>query len=216
MHLITIKCSTSEAFQHFNNIKKMDLPIIQEIRKCTVCEPDLPMGANPIVTAIKETKIGLISQAPGRIAHVSDLAWNDPSGRRLREWLNVTDPVFYDPKNFGVLPMGFCYPGKGKSGDLPPRKECAPLWHEPLLAALPNIEIFLLIGAYSQKYYLGKTRKKNLTETVRAYEEYLPRFFPLVHPSPLNFRWQKKNPWYEAEVVPDLQERIKNILPKIE
>jgi len=170
------------------------------------------MGANPIVTAVKETKIGLISQAPGRIAHVSDLAWNDASGRRLREWLNVTDPVFYDSKNFGVLPMGFCYPGKGKSGDLPPRKECAPLWHEPLLAALPNIKIFLLIGAYAQKYYLGKTRKKNLTETVRAYEEYLPTYFPLVHPSPLNFRWLKKNPWYEEEVIPVLQEQIRKIL----
>jgi len=108
--------------------------------------------------------------------------------------------------------MGFCYPGKGKSGDLPPRKECAPLWHEPLFAELPNIKVILLIGSYAQKYYLGKSRKKNLTETVLSYEEYLPKYFPLVHPSPLNFRWLRNNPWFEADVIPELQYQIAKIL----
>jgi len=174
------------------------------------------MGANPILDAVAESRVALIGQAPGRIVHQSGNAWSDKSGRRLREWLGVTDAEFYDPANFGIIPMGFCYPGKGKSGDLPPRKECAPLWHEPLFAELPNLKISLLIGAYAQKYYLGKSRKKNLTETVLFFEEYLPQYFPLVHPSPLNFRWLRKNPWYEKEVVPILQDRIRKILGKVE
>ena len=191
------------------------LPIIEEIRACTHCEAALPMGANPILEAVTETRIALIGQAPGRIVHESGVPWNDQSGRRLREWLNVTDPQFYNPENFGILPMSFCYPGKGKTGDLPPRKECAPLWHEPLFKVLPNIKVYLLVGNYAQKYYLGKNRKRNLTETVRNFEEYLPKFFPLPHPSPLNTRWLKKNPWYEEEVVPVLQAQIKKVLPKI-
>ena len=186
------------------------LPIVSEIRACTHCDAVLPLGPNPIVTAVKETKIALISQAPGRAAHLSSTAWDDPSGRRLREWLGVTDEVFYNPVNFGVIPMGFCYPGKGKSGDLPPRKECTPLWHEKLLAALPNIQLFLLIGGYAQKYYLGKSRKQNLTKTVRAYQEYLPKFFPLVHPSPLNTHWLRKNDWFDKEVIPELRKQLQN------
>ncbi len=193
-----------------------ELPIIQKIRDCKVCEPDLPMGANPILEAVEESRIILVGQAPGRMVHHSGVPWYDKSGRRLREWMGVTDPEFYHSENFGIIPMAFCYPGKGKSGDLPPRKECAPLWHEPLLAALPNVQLTVLIGAYAQKYYLGKTRKKNLTETVLAFEEYLPNFFPLVHPSPLNFRWLRKNPWYEEEVIPFLQEKIRKILNKAE
>lgn len=184
------------------------LPILQEIRACTHCAEMLPLGPNPIVSAVAETRIGLISQAPGRAAHLSSTAWDDPSGRRLREWLQVTEEEFYNPANFGVLPMGFCYPGKGKSGDLPPRKECAPLWHEYLLGALPNIKLFLLIGGYAQKYYLGKNRKQNLTTTVRSYKEYLPEFFPLVHPSPLNTHWLRKNDWFKSEVLPDLRSRV--------
>ena len=191
------------------------LPIIEEIRACTHCEAALPLGANPILEAVAETRIALIGQAPGRIVHESGVPWNDHSGRRLREWLNVTDPQFYDQRNFGILPMSFCYPGKGKTGDLPPRKECAPLWHEPLFKVLPNIKLYLLVGNYAQKYYLGKNMKRNLTETVRSYDEYLPTFFPLPHPSPLNGRWLRKNPWYEEEVIPVLQAQIKKVLPKI-
>ncbi len=191
------------------------LPIIEEIRACTHCEAALPLGANPILEAVAETRIALIGQAPGRIVHESGVPWNDHSGRRLREWLNVTDPQFYDQKNFGILPMSFCYPGKGKTGDLPPRKECAPLWHEPLFKVLPNIKLYLLVGNYAQKYYLGKNMKRNLTETVRTYDEYLPKFFPLPHPSPLNGRWLRKNSWFEEEVIPVLQAQIKKVLPKI-
>lgn len=189
-----------------------ELPIIQKIRDCKVCEPDLPLGAKPILEAVSGSRIILVGQAPGRMVHQSGVPWNDKSGRRLREWMGVTDPAFYDPENFGIIPMAFCYPGKGKSGDLPPRKECAPLWHEPLLAALPNIQLTLLIGNYAQKYYLGKSRKKNLTETVLSYEEYLPKYFPLVHPSPLNFRWLRNNPWFEADVISELQFQIAKIL----
>jgi len=189
-----------------------ELPILQKIRDCTVCESELPLGVNPVVKAVAESRIAVIGQAPGRVVHESGIPWDDKSGKRLREWLGVTDAEFSNPINFGILPMGFCYPGKGKSGDLPPRKECAPLWHEPLLAELPNIKMILLIGSYAQKYYLSKSRKKNLTETVRAYDEYLPKYFPLVHPSPLNFRWLRKNPWFEEFVVPDLKERTKKIL----
>lgn len=191
------------------------LPIIEEIRACTHCEAALPLGANPILEAVAETRIALIGQAPGRIVHESGVPWNDHSGRRLREWLNVTDPQFYDQRNFGILPMSFCYPGKGKTGDLPPRKECAPLWHEPLFKVLPNIKLYLLVGNYAQKYYLGKNMKRNLTETVRTYDEYLPKFFPLPHPSPLNGRWLRKNSWFEEEVIPVLQAQIKKVLPKI-
>jgi len=188
------------------------LPILQEIRACTHCAEELPLSPNPIVTAIVETKIALISQAPGRAAHLSNTAWDDPSGRRLREWLAVTDKEFFNPINFGVIPMGFCYPGKGKSGDLPPRKECAPLWHKNLLDVLPNIKLTLLIGGYAQKYYLGKTRKQNLTKTVNAFQEYLPEFFPLVHPSPLNTHWLQKNKWFESDVLPELRQRVKACL----
>jgi len=182
--------------------------LLAEIAACTHCEKHLPLGPRPVVSASAKSKILIVGQAPGTAVHASGIPWDDPSGRRLRTWLDVDDDTFYEADIFGIVPMGFCYPGKGKSGDLPPRPECAPLWHEALFEKMPNLEMILLIGQYAQKYYLGKQRKKTLTETVRNFEEYLPRFFPLVHPSPRNRIWMKRNPWFEEDVVPVLRERV--------
>ena len=139
--------------------------------------------------------------------HQSGVPWDDPSGKRLREWLGVTNEEFYDEKLLALIPMGFCYPGKGKSGDLPPRPECAPLWHELLMKKMPNLKLILLLGTYSQQYYLGKKRRDTLTETVKNFEEYLPEFLPLPHPSPRNRFWLIKKSWFETEVIPYLKEK---------
>ena len=180
--------------------------LLTEIRACKVCEKDLPLGANPVVSAQASAKIMIIGQAPGTKVHASGVPWDDASGKRLRSWLNIDEATFYDESQIAIMPMGFCYPGRGKGGDLPPRPECASLWHKRLLEQLPNIELTLLIGQYAQKYYLGKQRKKNLTQTVQAYHEYLPHYFPLVHPSPRNAIWQSKNPWFDEDIVPALQQ----------
>lgn len=180
------------------------------IRDCKVCEDHLPLGARPIIEATKKSKIVLISQAPGRIVHESGIAWNDQSGKKLREWLGVKEETFYKTDNFAVLPMGFCYPGKAKTGDLPPRKECAPLWHDAVWKELENVQLKIIIGSYAANYYLGK--KENLTVKVQNYKEYLPEFWTIPHPSPVNRFWRMKNPWFEAEVVPELQYKIAEIL----
>ena len=185
--------------------------LLQEIRACQVCAKDLPLGANPVVTAHQQSKVIIIGQAPGTKVHRSGIPWDDASGNRLRTWLNVDKETFYDTRNFAIIPMGFCYPGKGKTGDLPPRKECAPLWHQRLLGQLPNVQLVLLIGQYAQASYLGKSREKNLTETVRNYEAYAPKFFPLPHPSPRNRYWLSKNPWFDEEVVWALRERLAEV-----
>jgi uracil-DNA glycosylase len=186
-----------------------DHPAIREANACAACAGDLPLGEKPIFRVHPESRIAIISQAPGRLAHQSGIPWDDPSGRRLREWLGVDDETFYDVRKFAILPMGFCYPGKGKGGDLPPRPECAPLWHEKLLALMPQLQLKLVIGSYAQAQYLGKNRKPTLTETVRNYEEYLPEFFPLPHPSPRNQIFLRKNPWIESEIIPVLRALIK-------
>ncbi|EKO3962755.1 uracil-DNA glycosylase family protein [Vibrio fluvialis] len=174
--------------------------LLREVRQCRVCEPVLPLGANPVIQAHEEARILIIGQAPGIRVHESSIPWNDPSGDRLRQWLNVDKETFYDPKQIAIMPMGLCYPGKGKSGDLPPRKECAPQWHQKVLAQLPNIEITLLIGQYAQNYYL-KDKPSTLTDTVRQWQRWAPHYIPLPHPSPRNTLWLKKNPWFEDEVV---------------
>lgn len=187
-------------------------PLLAEADDCKLCAAHLPLGPNPIFRIHPEVRIVLLSQAPGRLAHLSGIAWDDPSGRKLREWLGVTEEEFFDSSTFGVLPNGLCYPGKGKGGDLPPRPECAPHWQEPLLAMMPRAELKILIGAYSQKYYLGSRRKKTLTETVRHYAEYLPAFFPIPHPSPRNGIFLRRNPWIEAEVIPHLRQEVRRII----
>ncbi|WP_179344545.1 uracil-DNA glycosylase family protein [Winogradskyella ursingii] len=186
--------------------------LLRTISQCDICKAHLPLGPNPIVSAHKNSKIILLSQAPGRLAHQSSKAWNDPSGRQLREWLGVNDTQFYNPENFAILPIGFCYPGKAKTGDLPPRPECAPLWHNQILEKLQNVKLTLLIGAYAQKYYLKDKMKRTLTETVSSYEEYLPEYFPIPHPSPTNRFWKAKNPWFEELVVPELRKKVKKLL----
>ena len=186
--------------------------LLSDIRACEVCKEHLPLGPRPIVAAHSEAKIIIIGQAPGTKVHETGEPWDDPSGRQLRKWLGVSDEVFYDETKIALVPMGFCYPGKGKGGDLPPRTECAPLWHQKLWHGMPNLELIILIGTYAQNYYLKKEMEKNLTETVKSYEKYLPKYFPLPHPSPRNRFWLKKNPWFEKEVVVELQEKVKEYL----
>lgn len=171
-------------------------------------------GYMPVYTAGPKARIAIVGQAPGSKAQASMKPWNDMSGQLLRKWLDVTDEQFYDPNLIALIPMDFYYPGKGTHGDLPPRKGFAEKWHPRLLELMPDIEIILLVGAYSQKYYLAKAAKRNLTETVREYHEYLPRYFPLVHPSPLNFRWRTQHPWFEAEIVPELRAMTQAIISK--
>ena len=183
-----------------------------EIARCTVCAKDLPLGPRPVFRVSPTARILVIGQAPGRLVHASGVPWDDPSGKRLRQWIPLEDGVFYDTVQVGIMPMGFCYPGTGKSGDLPPRPECAPLWHDALLAKMPAIELTLLIGQYAQNYYLQDRCKKTLTETVQTWREYAPTHLPLPHPSPRNNLWLKRNPWFEREVVPHLQDRIHSIL----
>ncbi len=183
-----------------------------EIARCTVCAKDLPLGPRPVFRVSPTARILVIGQAPGRLVHASGVPWDDPSGKRLRQWMQLEDGVLYDSVQVGIMPMGFCYPGTGKSGDLPPRPECAPLWHEVLLAKMPAIELTLLIGQYAQNYYLQDRCKKTLTETVQTWREYAPTHLPLPHPSPRNNLWLKRNPWFEREVVPHLQDRIHSIL----
>ena len=184
--------------------------LLKKIKKCDICAKHLKLGPRPVVSAHKNSKIVIIGQAPGTKVHASGIPWDDPSGKQLRKWLDVSDDDFYDPKKFAIVPMGFCYPGKGKSGDLPPRKECAPQWHQSLFDKMPNLELIILIGMYAQNYYLKNTAKKTLTETVRNYKKYLPNYFVLPHPSPRNRFWLTKNPWFEEEVLPEFQNIIRS------
>ncbi len=154
----------------------------------------------------------IIGQAPGTKVHNTSIPWNDPSGNLLRDWLGIDKDIFYNEEKIALIPMGFCYPGKGKSGDMPPRPECAPLWHEKLLKSMPHLELTILIGQYSQAHYLGNKREKNLTETVRNYREYLPSYLPLPHPSPRNRIWLKRNEWFEHEVLPTLRATVKKLI----
>ncbi|MEO2046162.1 MAG: uracil-DNA glycosylase family protein [Pirellulales bacterium] len=149
----------------------------------------------------------IMGQAPGLRVHESGVPWNDPSGERLRKWLKVTETNFYDASKIAIIPMGFCYPGTGKSGDLPPRPECAQLWHDQLLSKLHNIKLKLVVGSYAPTYMLGSSAKKTLTETVRSWKDYRPSIIPLPHPSPRNNIWLKKNPWFEKEILPNLRRR---------
>lgn len=166
----------------------------------------------PVYTASTNARIAVIGQAPGRKAQETLKPWNDASGVLLRKWLGVSDEQFYDEDIFALVPMDFYYPGKGRHGDLPPRKGFAEKWHGRLFAQMPRLELIVLVGAYSQKYYLGDRRAKNLTATVLAYTDYLPKYFPLVHPSPLNIGWRKTNPWFETDVVPVLRARVHSII----
>ena len=180
--------------------------LLADIRACSICD-DLPLGPHPVLRAEACSRILVVGQAPGTKVHDTGIPWNDPSGDRLRQWLAMDRETFYDESKIAIVPMGFCYPGRGKSGDLPPRKICAATWHQPLLERLPNLELVLLIGQYAQKYYLGD-HFTTVTDTVRRFEQMPLPYFPLVHPSPRNTLWLKKNPWFDEEVVPELRRRV--------
>ncbi len=169
-------------------------------------------GWRPVYSASPHSRIVIVGQAPGRVAQESGKPWNDVSGQNLRQWLNVTEEQFYDHRLFALMPMDFYYPGKGKHGDLPPRREFAEKWHSRLLDRMTEVKLTILVGVYAQKFYLAGQAKRDLTETVASYEEYLPKYFPLVHPSPLNFRWRKRNPWFAGEVIPALQRVVQEVL----
>ncbi|MGB5439614.1 MAG: uracil-DNA glycosylase family protein [Gammaproteobacteria bacterium] len=184
--------------------------LLKNVRACRVCESRLPLGPRPVLRASRSARILIIGQAPGTKVHQSGIPWNDPSGDRLRDWMQLDRGRFYDESEIAIIPMGFCYPGKGKSGDLPPRPECATLWHERLFAELPNLQLRLLVGKYAQDYYLG-SRRQSLTRTVQHWQDYLPDYFPLPHPSPRNLRWFRLNPWFESTVIPSLRAQLNNI-----
>jgi uracil-DNA glycosylase len=186
--------------------------LLKTVRACRVCEAHLPLGARPVLQAARTARLLIVGQAPGTRVHETGIPWNDPSGRRLREWLGVSETDFYDESRIAIIPMGYCYPGRGKGGDLPPRPECAPLWLRKLLDQLPFIELTVLIGQYAQRHFLGKRRKESLAKTVQAWREYSPSYIPLPHPSPRNTPWLKRNPEFERELLPELRLRIRSLL----
>jgi uracil-DNA glycosylase len=186
--------------------------LLVEVRACRLCEGSLPLGPRPVLRASVTARLLIVGQAPGTRVHETGIPWNDPSGDRLRDWLAVDRDTFYDQARIAIVPTGLCYPGRKGAGDAPPRPECAPRWHPPLLAAMPRIELVLLVGQYAQAFYLGARRKATLAATVRAHEEYEPRFLPLPHPSPRNKLWLRRNAWFEAEVVPHLRRRVAPLL----
>lgn len=193
--------------------------LLVEIRACQACTDKLPLAPRPVLSASRTARLLIVGQAPGLRVHETGLAWNDPSGDRLRAWMGVDKALFYDTKQIAILPMGFCYPGKAKSGDLPPQPLCATLWREKLHRQLPNIRLTLLIGQYAQRYYLsnkmlGADQKSfnSVTETVRNWRQYLPGFLPLPHPSPRNNIWLRKHAWFEQEVVPALRQQVAMVL----
>ncbi|MGB8856835.1 MAG: uracil-DNA glycosylase family protein [Burkholderiales bacterium] len=187
--------------------KKLEL-LLREVRGCTLCREYLPLRPRPILRASTSARILVVGQAPGRKVHQTGIPWNDPSGDLLREWMGVSKEIFYDETRIAIIPTGFCYPGKGPQGDLPPRPECAPLWHPQLAALMPQIELVVLVGQYAQAVILRDSRKPTLTATVLNYADYAPRYFPLPHPSPRNRMWLKRNPWFARDIIPRLREKI--------
>lgn len=186
--------------------------LLTQVRACRLCAEHLPNSPKPVIRVGLEAKILIVGQAPSTRVHATGLSWNDASGKRLREWLQVEPDIFYDTGYFSIMPMGLCYPGRGKNGDLPPRPECAPLWHPQVLTTLPNIQLTLLIGQYAQRYYLADKACKTLTENVKQWQTFLPDILPLPHPSPRNQLWFKRHTWFEQDVVPALRKRVKALI----
>jgi len=185
--------------------------LLAAVRKCRVCEGHLPLGPRPVLRVGEAARVLVVGQAPGIRVHATGTPWDDPSGERLRTWMGLDTDRFYDESQIAIIPMGYCYPGRGNGGDLPPRRECATLWLDHLLAKLPRIELTLLIGLHAQRHFLGNRRKRSLTETAKAWREFAPEYLPLPHPSARNTPWFTRNPWFEHELLPVLRERIKSL-----
>ncbi len=185
--------------------------LVDQVRACRLCEADLPLGPRPVVQVHPDARVLIAGQAPGSKVHESGVPFDDPSGDRLREWMGIDRNTFYDPQKIAILPMGFCYPGRGKSGDLPPLQRCAETWRSELLDSLDHIQLTLVIGQYAMQWHLDEL-KKNLTETVRAWREYGDDVFPMPHPSPRNNIWLKKNSWFAEDVLPQLRKRVQESL----
>lgn len=182
------------------------------VRDCRACEAHLPLGPRPVLRAGATARILVVGQAPGVRVHTTGIPWGDPSGERLRAWMGVDKDVFYDESRIAIIPMGYCYPGRGNGGDMPPRHECAGLWLDHLLAKLPRIKLTLLVGQYAQQHFLASRGKPSLAETAKAWREYSPQYIPLPHPSPRNQPWFKRHAWFEEQLIPVLQLRVKTIL----
>lgn len=186
--------------------------MLESIRKCRICEKHLPQGPRPVVRASNSARILIAGQAPGRRVHETGIPFNDPSGDRLREWMGINKETFYDEGRIALVPMGFCYPGTGKSGDLPPRKECAAEWRDQLMKELSSVELTLVIGQYAIDWHLGTEKEQTLTETVKQWKRWWPKLLPLPHPSPRNNLWLKRNPWFETEIIPKLRSKVSECL----
>jgi uracil-DNA glycosylase len=187
--------------------------LISKIHACTICAPHLAHGVRPVLQFHPKAKILIAGQAPGSVVHKTGVPFDDASGKRLREWLGISTREFYDPRLFAILPMGFCYPGSSKSGDLPPRPECAPAWRSQLMSQLNHLQLTLVIGKYAQDYHFGQS-KILLTERVKQWRDCWPEAVPLPHPSPRNNPWLRRNPWFETDLIPLLQKRVANLLEK--
>lgn len=187
--------------------------LLGQVRDCRIC-PDLPLGPRPILQIDPKARILIVGQAPGRITHEKGIPFDDPSGNRLRDWMGIGRDLFYDATQVAILPMGFCFPGTGKGGDFPPRRECEPAWRQRLLAQIPNIELTIVIGKYALDWHLPEQSKASVTETVMGWRASWPLVVPLPHPSPRNNRWLKANPWFAQDVVPKLQMRVRQIVKR--
>ncbi len=186
--------------------------LLRKVRACKHCEANLPQGVRPVLQLGEQAKVLIAGQAPGAKVHASGVPFDDASGERLRDWMGVDKTTFYDKSKIAILPMGFCYPGTGKSGDLPPRKECTELWRREALDLMQNVQLVLVIGKYAIDWHLPKVRKNNLTDTVRAWKTHWPTHLPMPHPSPRNNIWLKKNSWFERDVLPSLKGRIQELI----
>ena len=186
--------------------------LLAAVRNCRACAAHLPLGPRPVLQAAETSRILIVGQAPGMRVHTTGIPWDDASGERLRGWMGVGKDIFYDESRIAIIPMGYCYPGRGSSGDLPPRRECAELWLTQLLAKLPQIEVTLLIGQHAQRHFLGSRRKSSLAETTKAWREYAPQYIALPHPSPRNAPWLQRNSGFEQELLPELRMRLGALL----
>jgi len=190
-------------------MQKIDL-LLNSVRTCSICKEYLPQGIRPVLQINSKSKILIVGQAPGRKVHESGIPFDGASGKRLRLWMGISEDTFYDASKIAILPMAFCYPGKGKQGDLPPRPECAIAWRKQILEQLPNVELTLVLGKYAQSYHMGNSC--SLTELVKSWQTYLPDKIPLPHPSPRNNSWLSKNPWFASELLPSLKKSVANLL----